>query len=92
MYDWMRKGLDGQPRPLNISRAMENLDFDCKGDRVEKDYISKQILIEQGESSKIFRLTTHPNHFYEIFRFEFKVRLEVKNKGQAHVLSLVECQ
>jgi predicted NBD/HSP70 family sugar kinase/mannose-6-phosphate isomerase class I len=92
MYDWMRKGLDGQPRPLNISRAMENLDFDCKGDRVEKDYISKQILIEQGESSKIFRLTTHPNHFYEIFRFEFKDRLEVKNKGQAHVLSLVEGQ
>ena len=90
MYDWMRKGLDGQPRPLNISRAMQNLDFDCKGDRVKKDYISKQILIEQGETSKIIRLTTHPKHSYEIFRFEFMDRLEVKNKGQAHVLSLVE--
>lgn len=90
MYDWMRKGLDGQPRPLNISRAMENLDFECKGDRVRNDYISKQVLIEQRGTSKIIRLTTHPKHFYEIFRFEFMDRLEVKNKGQAHVLSLVE--
>lgn len=90
MYDWMRMGLDGQPRPLNISRAMQNLDFECKGERVGKDYISKQILIEEGETSKIIRLTTHPKHPYEIFRFEFEHQLAVQNKGQAHVLSLVE--
>jgi mannose-6-phosphate isomerase class I len=90
MYDWMRKDLDGNNRPLNISRAMKNLDFTCKGASVKTEYISKQIMIDQGERWKIWRLTTHAKHFYEVFRFEFDDRLAIQNKHQCHVLSLVE--
>ena len=90
LYDWMRKDLDGTPRPLNISRGMQNLDFNCKGDKVRKEYISKQTVISKGKDWKIVNLTTHPKHFYEIYRLEFVRKITVENKGQCHVLSLVE--
>jgi len=90
MYDWMRKDLDGNPRPLNIARAMQNLDFDCKGKKVLDDYISKNKLIEQGQDWKIIQLKTHAKHFYDIFRLEFKNELNIETNDQCHILSLVE--
>lgn len=90
MYDWMRMDLNGHPRPLNIERGMANLNFDCKGDVVKEEYISKQTVVEENEDSKVIRLSTHPQHFYEVYRMEFKNRIHVTGNNQCHVLSLVE--
>ena len=90
MYDWMRKDLDGNPRPLNIARAMQNLNFECKGAKVREEYISKQTIIKQGNNWKIIQLSTHPLHFYEIYRLEFENRIDMKTNGQCHILNLVE--
>ena len=90
MYDWMRLDLDGNPRPLNIERGMEVLNFDCKGEEVIEEYISKQKLIDSGEDWNIIHLSTHPKHFYEIFRHEFSRDLEIKTNDQCHILNLVE--
>lgn len=92
LYDWMRTDLDGTPRPLNISRGMDNLNFDCRGDTVREEYISKQTVISKGEDWKILNLSTHQKHFYEIYRLEFTNKITVENNGQCHVLSLVEGQ
>jgi mannose-6-phosphate isomerase class I len=92
LYDWMRTDLDGNPRPLNISRGIQNLNFDCKGDKVREDYISKQKITSKGEGWKIVNLSTHPKHFYEIYRLEFMDTITVENEGQCHILSLVEGQ
>jgi len=90
LYDWLRPDLEGKPRPLNISRGMENLDFERKGDYVKKNLVSKPRLIDQGPDWEVYHLPTHARHFYDIHRMHLKTRMEVFTQNKAHVLSLVE--
>jgi mannose-6-phosphate isomerase class I len=90
MYDWMRLDLDGQPRPLNIDRAMENLYFERQGERVRRELVSQPRIAESGSDWQIVHLPTHQEHFYDVHRLEFDTRLEVNTGGSPHILMLVE--
>ncbi|AZQ63866.1 ROK family protein [Flammeovirga pectinis] len=90
MYDWLRLDLDGKPRPMNIERGMENLNFDRKGAKVQEELISTPEVLKEGKDYKIVNLPTHKEHFYAIERFEFDHGIEVQLKNQCHVMSLVE--
>jgi mannose-6-phosphate isomerase class I len=89
MYDWLRLDLDGKPRPMNISRAFENLDFSRRGTQVQ-ELISKPVLLESGDGWCVFKLPTHPDHFYDIQRLEFQNDFEAHTENTCHVLCLVE--
>jgi mannose-6-phosphate isomerase class I len=89
MYDWLRLDLDGKPRPLNIARAFENLDFSRCGERVQ-ELFSKPVLVSSGDGWSVFKLPTHPDHFYDIQRLEFQNDFEARTENTCHVLCLVE--
>ncbi len=89
MYDWLRLDLDGKPRPLNIARAFENLDFSRRGTKVQ-ELVSKPVLLESGNGWQVFKLPTHPDHFYDIERLEFQNYFDARTENNGHVLCLVE--
>lgn len=90
MYDWLALDLDGKPRPLNIRRAMENLDFSRKGKVVEEQLVSHPALLEKGEGYALYHLPTHADHSYDVHRFHITGSAEATTDGKCHVLNLVE--
>jgi mannose-6-phosphate isomerase class I len=92
MYDWLRLDLDGNPRPINIDHAFNNLDFSRKGDKVQQELISKPVVLSDTNDQKVIHLPTHPQHFYDVHRLEFNTDMEVELNGNCHVLMIVEGQ
>jgi mannose-6-phosphate isomerase class I len=92
MYDWLRLDLDGNPRPLNIERAFENLNFARQGEKVLSELISKPYVLQSGEDWRIIHLPTHEQHFYDVERLEFTSAITQETNNQCHVLAVVESE
>ncbi len=90
MYDWQRLGLNGQPRPINIDHAMNNLYFDRKGDYVTNKLISHPVVEEEWEGGRKIKLPTHEEHFYNVYRYEFTGSISIPTHQQCHLCMLVE--
>lgn len=90
MYDWLRMDLDGKPRTLNIRRAFENLDFSRKGALVKENFVSKPVLLDEGEDWKLIHQPTHPNHFYDVHRYDFETSVFVNTNDSCRIMMLVE--
>ncbi|TWU28442.1 putative mannose-6-phosphate isomerase GmuF [Bythopirellula polymerisocia] len=90
MYDWLRLGLDGVARPLNINRAFENLNFDRQGEEARRQLLSRPEVIAQGEDWSLVHLPTHPDHFYDVHRYEFETAVTGQTDGSVQVLMLVD--
>ena len=90
MYDWLNLDLDGNPRPINIEHAFNNLDFSRKGEQVDKELISKPYVLEEGDDYQLIHLPTHKEHFYDVHRVEFDQEYEANTEDGCHVLMLVE--
>ncbi|MDB5156654.1 MAG: hypothetical protein JWR50_1361 [Mucilaginibacter sp.] len=90
MYDWLRLDLDGNPRPINIDHAFNNLVFDRKGDKVQQELISKPTVIETGDNYQLIHLPTHHEHFYDVHRIDFEGTVSIETNNDCHVMMLVE--
>ncbi|RDC56012.1 hypothetical protein DU508_13850 [Pedobacter chinensis] len=90
MYDWLRLDLNGKPRPINIDHAFKNLDFTRKGQKVQEELISKPYILSESDGVVCYHLPTHAEHFYDVYRLEFDVQVDLSTDDICHVLMLVE--
>jgi len=90
MYDWLRKDLEGRLRDLNITRAMENLFFDRKGNYVTEKLKSKPEIISRGDDWELWHLPTHETHLYDVHRYNFGGSIDLNTDNKCLVMSLVE--
>lgn len=90
MYDWVRRDLEGNLRPLNIARAFENLYFDRRAGRIRTEFKSKPETIDAGDGWRVVHLPTHAEQFYDVHRLEFEREIQVETGNDCHVLNLVE--
>lgn len=89
VYDWLRLDFDGQPRPLNIRRAFENVDFDRQAARIADEFIAIPQVLDKGDDWQVIHLPTHIEQFYDVHRLEFRESMTVQMDGSVHVLNLV---
>lgn len=90
MYDWLRLDLNGEPRPINIEHAFNNLCFSRSGARVKEELIAQPSVLEKGADWQVVHLPTHPEHFYDIHRVEFAGAVTLATENRCHILMLVE--
>lgn len=90
MYDWLSLDLNGNPRPINIAHAFNNLRFERKGEVVEREHVAHPVTVDQGKDWELIHLPTHRDHFYDVQRLEFHTEVEVETNESCQVLMLVE--
>lgn len=90
MYDWARLDLDGRPRPINIEHGMKNVYFERQGEMLKREHISHPVVLKEDDNLRLEHLATHPDHFYDVYRYSFKKEIKVKTDDKFHVWMLVE--
>ncbi len=90
IYDYLRRDLDGNLRPINIERGFDNIRFERKKDWVQKNLIAKPKLIRKGPDWKEYLLYDKPFTFYKILRIEFETEYEMETDDRAFAINLVQ--
>lgn len=90
LWDWNRLGMDGRPRPINIERGLENLQWDRTADVVRKKWINRIELVGEGEGWREERTGLHEEGFIETRRHWFSKKVQHHTDGRVNVLNLIE--
>lgn len=90
LWDWGRLGMDGRPRPINISHGEKVIEWDRTEDWVKKNLINRFETLSENGVVKEERTGLHEFEFIETRRHWFKSKVLHKANGSVHVFNLVE--
>lgn len=90
LWDWDRLGLDGKPRPINIERGKEVIDWNRDTAYTEKNLRNQFSVVDTGTGWKEERTGLHPNEFIETRRHVFSTPVNHHTNESVNVLNLVE--
>ena len=90
LWDWGRLGLDGKPRPINVERGRQVIQWERDTDYVKERLANHFEPVAEGEGWNEIRTGLHPNEFIETRRTTFSVPVTFHTEGGVHVLNLVD--
>ena len=90
LWDWGRLGLDGKPRPINVERGRQVIQWERDTDYVKERLANHFEPVAEGEGWNEIRTGLHPNEFIETRRTSFSVPVTFHTEGGVHVLNLVD--
>jgi mannose-6-phosphate isomerase class I len=90
MWDWGRLGLDGRPRPVHLSHALANVQWERTKSWVESQLINQIEPIAEGPGWREERTGLHAREFIETRRHWFTAAVPHATGGGVNVLNLVE--
>ena len=90
VYDYLRRDLEGNLRPINLQRAFENIRFERRKKWVQENLLAKPKLLRSGKNWREFVLYDAQFTFYNIHRIEFDELFEMDTNGIAYSTNLVQ--
>ena len=90
LWDWNRLGLDGKPRPINVERGKQVIQWNRTTEWVNKNIRNHFEVLSQEDGIMEERTGLHPNEFIETRRHTFSKTVEHNTNGGVNVLNLVD--
>ncbi|HZW38005.1 MAG TPA: class I mannose-6-phosphate isomerase [Ignavibacteriaceae bacterium] len=90
IYDYMRRDLEGNLRPINIERGFKNIRFERRKSWVQENLVAKPKVISSGKGWQEVVLYDKPYTFYNINRIEFADEYVMNTNGLAYSTNLVQ--
>lgn len=90
LWDWDRLGLDGKPRPLNIDRGKEVIQWNRNTEFTNEQLVNKFEILAKGDGWVEESTGLHPTQFIETRRHSFSKPVLHKTHDSVNVLNLVE--
>ncbi|WP_342549088.1 class I mannose-6-phosphate isomerase [Paenibacillus sp. FSL P2-0089] len=90
IYDFLRKDLDGKPRPINIDFAFDNIDFTQKTARVEEQLMPSPVLLQQQGENEEYVLGQRSDLLFYVHRVHLKDTWKDDTRGEMTMYNLVE--
>jgi mannose-6-phosphate isomerase class I len=88
-YDWLRRSLDGELRPVHLAHAFANLDPTRRGESVRRDLVQEPVVKASGPGFTELGLGELDELFFAVDRLDFENEVTVETRGRFHVLNLV---
>lgn len=89
LYDYLRKDLDGKPRPIHTWYGERNLAFERKTSWVRQNIVQKPRTVREGDNWREIILGESDLLYFSLRRLDFQTSIEDDTKGKFHVLSVV---
>ena len=90
LYDWDRKNLDGQPRPINVKHGIRNIQWYRTRNWTGKNLVNRVEILAEGDGWTEERTGLHEREFIETRRHWFTSAVPHHTEGGVNVLNLVE--
>jgi len=90
LYDYLRKDLDGNPRPIHSYHGEQVLHGERDAAFVDKHLCKEPVLLRAGIGYKEYIVGEDELVYYSTRRLEFEKKVEDDTNGKFHVLALVD--